>query len=166
MLKIRKTWEPPLSMLALHTMYVQQHMSIQEMADTAGVSINAIWRWLNWYTIPRRKQGRAGAEHHGWQEEAPDGHGYIKVWQPGHPRAIRGRVLRCVSNWEKANGRPFPEGKEPHHKNNVKTDDRASNIEPLTHAEHSRLKALEERRQRGQFGRQQLRRLYSKGPSV
>lgn len=134
----KHSWVPPVSMLALHNMYVKEGMGLQAMADLAGVSVGAIWRWLRWYAIPRR---RTGPRPWCLREETTDQHGYVRLYRPEHLRAIQGRVLRCIVNWEEANGVPFPEGKEPHHKNEDKTDDRPENIEPLTHVEHSRLTA-------------------------
>jgi len=76
----------------------------------------------------------------GWKGgESFDGT-YVNIKKPGHPFAgSDGYVRRSILVWEKANGRPFPEGKEPHHLNGIKTDDRPENIQPLTHAEHTSL---------------------------
>lgn len=60
-------------------------------------------------------------------------------------------VLRAIVNWEKANGVPFPEGKEPHHKNEIKTDDRPENIQPVTRSEHIKIHIA--KRPRDKFGR-------------
>ncbi len=68
--------------------------------------------------------------------------GYVYVLRPEHPMASEGGgryVQRAVLVWEEANGRPFPEGMEPHHKNEVKDDDRPENIEPKTHSAHAKL---------------------------
>jgi len=69
-----------------------------------------------------------------------DSDGYVLVKRREHPRAdIRGYVKRSILVWEKAHdGVSFPEGMEPHHKNEVKDDDRPENIEPKTHAGHTR----------------------------
>ena len=69
--------------------------------------------------------------------------GYIHIYQPNHPNAHRGGYVdRAVLNWEEAHGPPFPQGKEPHHRNLIRDDDRPENILPLTRSEHMRLHHL------------------------
>ena len=69
--------------------------------------------------------------------------GRIQVLQPNHPRATKKRyVSRAVLGWEQANNQPFPEGKEPHHINGIRDDDRPENILPITPSEHSKLHNL------------------------
>lgn len=86
---------------------------------------------------------------------------YMNLRLPTHPRAgSDGYVRRSIVNWEKANGLPFPEGKEPHHRNENKMDDRPENIEPLTHEEHTSL------HRRLAIEVAEVRRLYANGLTV
>lgn len=61
--------------------------------------------------------------------------GYILEYAPGHPRAHNGYVYQHVLVWERAHG-PLPEGKQVHHVNEVRDDNRLENLEALTVAEH------------------------------
>jgi hypothetical protein len=88
-----------------------------------------------------------GPKNPNWNGGSRYQHGHVKCLCPNHYRAdANGYVQRSILAWEKANGRPFPEGMEPHHKNLVKDDDRPENIEPKTHSKHIRDHNLERSR--------------------
>ena len=68
--------------------------------------------------------------------------GYAYIMRHDHPLANKeGYVMRAVLVWEEANLMPFPADKKPHHKNEVKTDDRPENIVPLTVSQHMKVHA-------------------------
>lgn len=64
-----------------------------------------------------------------------DSKGYIvgRVWRNG--KVIRVKRARWVM--EQYLGRPLMAGEEPHHKNEIKTDDRIENLELKEHGKHS-----------------------------
>ncbi len=41
----------------LHTLYVEERMTIQEISDVLGCSVCAVWKHLKAENIPRRRQG-------------------------------------------------------------------------------------------------------------
>lgn len=65
------------------------------------------------------------------------GQGYIKVYQPGHPRAYcSGYVQEHILIWEQTHGKPVPKGWEVHHYNGIKDDNRPSNLFAKSKREH------------------------------
>ncbi len=133
-----------------------QEIELKTLYDN-GLSIGQIGELihLNWSSTRRlllrkgvvlRSRGAMTGEHNPkWSGGVIYRHGYAEVLKPEHPRARKtGYVKRAILVWEEANGRPFPEGMEPHHKNLVKDDDRPENIEPKTHSKHMRDHRLSE----------------------
>ena len=121
-------------MVNLHTLredYIDSGMTLAEIANRDGVSRSWIWKTLVKMGITPRSRWHGGLLHR-------RGRVYVKC--VGHPRAHQNDyVPRSIINWEIANGQPFPAGKEPHHANLVKDDDRPENIIPMTKSEHMRL---------------------------
>lgn len=132
----------------LEQLYLRDGLSAQTIAKRLGVGEMTIHRRLVEFGIPTRNSGwtghsRLGANNPSWRGGVRLDMGYVDVKLPDHLRAdTRGYVRRSILAWEKANNRPFPEDKEPHHKNEIKTDDRPENIQPLTHSEHTKLHHL------------------------
>ena len=93
--------------------------------------------------------GRSGPGAANWKGGVKlDSDGYVRLLRPEHPRAdANGYVPRGILNWEEKNG-PWPKGADMHHLHEPKTDDRAKNIEPKTHPEHSREHSREQVRYR------------------
>lgn len=54
--------------------------------------------------------------------------GYIKVHEPGHPKARNGFVSEHVLVMEAHIGRPIPEGCHVHHRNQKRHDNRIENL--------------------------------------
>lgn len=80
--------------------------------------------------------------------------GYWYVYMPTHPNAIKGGryIAEHRLNLEKKLGRLLTKHEVAHHKNGIKTDNRKSNLEALTHSEHIKHHANERRRNKsGQF---------------
>lgn len=76
--------------------------------------------------------------------------GYILVWMPEHPRAVRGRVLEHVVVIERKLGRLLDPKERVHHIDGDRTNNSPDNLRLMADdAEHSRLHA-EMRRQSGQ----------------
>jgi len=94
-------------------------------------------------TMSNRGHYNCGADNQNWRGGITINNGYIYVLLPEHPMAsLAGHkyVQLAILIWEGANGRPFPEGMEPHHKNGIKMDNTPLNIEPLPHDVHSILR--------------------------
>jgi hypothetical protein len=114
----------------LADMYSRQRLSVRTIGHKLGIGAQTVWEHLVKLGVPRRRVGW-------WRGGVSSRYGYVYVWQPSHPRAGNdGYVMRAITNWEEANGMPFPENKSPHHDNEVKDDDRPENIIPLTRSEH------------------------------
>jgi hypothetical protein len=58
-----------------------------------------------------------------------DGHGYVRVWAPDHPRAHAGRVLEHRLVMERLLGRELLPTESVHHINGHRTDNRPDNLE-------------------------------------
>jgi hypothetical protein len=85
---------------------------------------------------------RSGANHRSWKGGRHiDREGYIKVYQPGHPRARRPRhqyVYEHILVMEKHVGRYITREESIHHKNGIKSDNRIENLQLMTPSEHTR----------------------------
>lgn len=108
-------------------------------------------------TIPNN--ARPGAQNGRWKggERIPTSHGYVRVRVgQAHPLAdSEGYAYEHLIVWLAA-GRPMPGPAELlHHKSEDKTDNRLGNLELITRAEHSRMHAAKQLRQRGRFARQE-----------
>lgn len=132
----------------LEELYVNQGLTLKQVGEHYGVSYRTVRKWLIKKGIPRRHPaavlGLMGSASSHWEGGIHISRGRVYIYQPNHPRAhIKGcYVSRAILNWEAANHQPFPEGKEPHHDNEIKDDDRPENIIPLTHSEHMKLHRL------------------------
>lgn len=91
-------------------------------------------------------KGRKTGPRRGWiYGRRLDKDGYVKLYAGNHPYAD-GRLMisEHVMKMELKLGRRINTRIEiVHHKNDVKTDNRLSNLELMTRAEHSRLHGLE-----------------------
>ena len=65
--------------------------------------------------------------------------GYVLIYQPFHPRAIRQYVKRCYLVMEKHLGRYLKPEEIVHHINHIKTDDRLKNLQLTTQSEHIKI---------------------------
>lgn len=89
-------------------------------------------------TLRRTTRG-VGRDHNG-RPAVRDARGYIRVWQPDHPKAFRnGWVLEHRIVMEKVLGRLLETNEHVHHINGQKWDNRPENLAVLGHAEHSTL---------------------------
>lgn len=65
--------------------------------------------------------------------------GYVEIWMPEHPSAVRGYVLEHRYVVECAIGRYLQTDEVVHHINEVKTDNRLGNLYLCTPEEHVRI---------------------------
>jgi hypothetical protein len=100
--------------------------------------------------VKRRRGALAGPAHHLWKGgRRVDSRGYVVVYQPAHPRAMKptGVVFEHVLVAEKAMGRTLPKHHAIHHVNGDPSDNTPSNLVVCEDAAyhmllHKRLRAL------------------------
>lgn len=73
----------------------------------------------------------------------PDG--YVKIWEPEHPRANRGWIPEHLYIMEQHLGRPIGRDEEVDHQNRVRGDNRVANLQVFTKGDH-RKKTWDDRR--------------------
>lgn len=127
----------------LHQKYIEEEMSIPEIAELCDASIRTIERHLVRNNIPRRSISDALTNCHQQNGSVPfTAAGRYNYWQHTYEREYRSvAVHRLVAVAEYG----FDEvvGKDVHHKNRIPWDNRPENIELLTKEEHGRLHSNE-----------------------
>ena len=78
-----------------------------------------------------------GANHPNWKGgRRKSQEGYVLIWKPDHPRAIRNLVLEHILVLEQKLGRPLKKGEVGHHLNGIKDDNRPNNLVTLSSQKH------------------------------
>lgn len=113
----------------LREWYVEKGLSQREIAEAWGCSQKNIYKWLHRHGIETRPPSRDLPVHYFTHED-----GY-ELWK--HDRSdeihyVRVHRLLAVAEY----GFEEVAGKEIHHKNKIKWDNRPENIVPLTVSEH------------------------------
>lgn len=144
----------------LRRLYEVEKLSTRGIGAQLGVSANTIRRWLTEAGIAVRsiseaKTGQKPAVHtvlasvrarrrHVRSEHPEVGYkvrsdGYIYISRPDHPRATKdGYVLEHRVVMEQLIGRYLMPHEEPHHKNEIRDDNRPDNLELKTKHQHMR----------------------------
>ena len=92
----------------------------------------------------RQKEITKARNWKGGRSRTPEG--YIKIWQPAHPRATKrdGYVLEHILVMETMLGHGLPEGSVVHHCNRNRSDNRPYNLRLfLSNSEHSRYHTMQ-----------------------
>lgn len=87
------------------------------------------------YTCMWKNNGKSQGQNVDHETWWINNKGYVegRVWRSG--KCFRVKRARWIM--EQYLGRPLTRGEEPHHKNEIKTDDRIENLELKTHGKHS-----------------------------
>lgn len=84
--------------------------------------------------------GKVGEDAAHWKGgQTIDNKGYVWIYMPKHPKALKCYVKRALLVLEDMLGRFLQEGFDSHHKNEIKDDDRPENLEEIMHGSHSTL---------------------------
>lgn len=91
----------------------------------------------------------AGFDHNG-RPAIIDKGGYVRVWEPNHPRSKRwyGRVLYHRLIMEQALGRCLSSDEQVDHINRIKTDNRLENLQLMSAVDHSHKTRMDQARDR------------------
>ena len=96
-----------------------------------------------------------GKKHPMWEGGIKKFRGYVFIWKPEHPKAdSNGYVKRSRLVAEKTLGRYLFRNEIPHHKNEIRDDDKPGNIEVIMNGKHKSLhgKNREKNRRRNTLG--------------
>ncbi len=138
----------------LRHLYWDENMSMAMLAKGVGIATGHInWLFDKWH-IPKRNKSeslklalKVGRAKRPLREQSSNfktgrlitSQGYVAILQDNHPRGriARNYVFEHILVWEKAHGRPLPEGWCVHHLNGIKSDNRAENLQGMPRKNHS-----------------------------
>ena len=81
----------------------------------------------------------SGENNPNWQGGVKKSSGYVFIYKPEHPKAVKNYVKRAIIVLEETLGRYLRDGYDAHHKNGIKDDDVPSNLEEKRHDKHASL---------------------------
>lgn len=101
------------------------------------------------YHLCQRCQKPKGEANPNWKGGRSKHSGYILIYAPNHPKAVKGRyVYEHILVWERTHNTSLPDGWIIHHINGIKDDNRPRNLIALSKGKHHYnllLNALKER---------------------
>lgn len=168
-----------LSKQQVEELYIEKKLNTYEIATIAGVSPMVVRYWLDKLGVKKRNISEAlklaylrgrkpdcnlkGEQSPAWKGgriKAPGG--YIQIYKPDHPRAVRKYVLEHVLVLEEQLGRYLLSNEIGHHLNGIKSDNRPKNLVAIPKGRHSthtlveicqkRIKELEAELSQQKFG--------------
>ena len=140
----------------LHTLrelYWVRGLSEREVASVLNVARSTIRRWMDKLDIPKRPSCR---DMQPTVSTRPDGYVRAQTSIDGTTRTFYIHRLTAVAEY----GFESVAGKQVHHRNGVKWDNRPANLELLSRSEHTTEHLEEEHRGRPYRDEETLRRLY------
>jgi len=122
----------------------KNNMNINDISRLLRVSPGSIRRRLVKENTPIRNSresllllGFNGEKHSQWKGGRFYQKGYIMVYRPKHPTAMKcGYMLEHRLIWEETNGKLLPDGWVVHHINGIKDDNRIENLLALPTSKH------------------------------
>jgi len=140
--------------LSLVQALYKEGKSVPEIASLIGVSSPTLYRFLKTQGFKLRSSSEAarvlvarglnpirgsqkGNQSPSWKGgKFQDQEGYIKVYNPNHPRASPRYVLEHILVWEQYHKKLLPVGYVIHHLNGIKNDNRPHNLIALPVGKH------------------------------
>ncbi len=116
----------------LERLYLRKGMSTYEIADHFEVTQPTIHKWIQKHEIPTRKSNR---DIHGNFTMSTRGYMMFQTKVGDKNKMVKIHRLLAVA----AHGFDSVKGKDVHHKNGVKWDNRPSNLQVVDPKEHSRM---------------------------
>lgn len=113
----------------------------------------------------RSRMKRVQDREHNGRPAVEDNHGYIRIYQPDHPKAMNGGWM-FEHRWlvEQQLGRFLSSDEHVHHVNGMKNDNRLENLQLLSAQEHRVLTAQEIKQQRADVKAQLAEYIRRYGP--
>lgn len=114
----------------LYQKYIIEDLSLNDLSKIVGVSLACIVKWMNKVNIERRVAcNRSGNKSSRWKGgRTVTSKGYVYIHQPNHPRCCRRYVPEQILVAEIALGRYLNGDEIIHHLNEIKGDNRPTNL--------------------------------------
>jgi transposase-like protein len=124
----------------MERLYVDEEMSMSDIAQKLGYSKGCIRRWVNRHGIETRKSNREKPPTHTFKE---DGYEVMYIYDSGSYHQIRIHRLIAIAHGKLAPSDFKNREIDIHHKNGVPWDNRPENIKSISRKEHAELHTKE-----------------------